>query len=126
MQQIVLVRDGVELDRFVAGPSGTAANAGIDAAFRPPSIVKSASTKPHRIPLHVAPAPTSIAGVSYTAQVRPLGTTAWHTIAVGIETPRMDLDRNQFAGSPVVTVRFLRTNGFADETLAEQDINLGQ
>lgn len=62
-------------------------------------------------------------GVSYTIQVRPEGSGAWQTIAVGRPTARFSVDRNQFPGADKASVRVVRTTGFEDAVVAERDID---
>lgn len=63
-------------------------------------------------------------GISYTVQVRPAGEKVWNTIAVGQQSPRVVLDRNQFPGTERATVRVLRSTGFEDRVIAEHEMDL--
>jgi hypothetical protein len=63
-------------------------------------------------------------GVSYTIQVQPAGEQAWQTIAVGRKTPEVVIDRNQFPGAERARVRVLRSTGFEDSVIAEDDMDL--
>lgn len=124
MKAIVLLHDDVEVARFDAGPApmGAGAAAGMTSLTAGPPH----EAKPHRLPLNVGSTSPSQPGLSYTVQVRPQGSLAWQTIAVGHPQPNLDLDRNQFPGVSSATVRVLRTNGFEDEVVAEQDVDLAQ
>jgi hypothetical protein len=122
MKTIVLLHDDVEVDRFEAGPPKVAT--GLAAGMAPLQVGPPNPAKPHRLPLQVDGNAAPHPGVSYTVQVRPQGASAWQTISVGRPQPNIDLDRNQFPGVSTATVRVLRTNGFEDEIVAEQDVAL--
>lgn len=124
MKTIVLLHNSAEVDRFEAGP--TTAAAGMAAGMAPLHVGPPHPSKPHKLPLNVGGAAPPPPGVSYTVQVRPQGSSAWQTIAVGRPQPSIDLDLNQFPGVSTATVRVLRTNGFEDEVAAEQDVDLDQ
>jgi hypothetical protein len=64
------------------------------------------------------------ASFSYTVEVKPDNSTMWNTIAVGRETPHVDIDRNQFPGAQRATIRVLRTTGVNEEVLAEATVDL--
>jgi hypothetical protein len=74
--------------------------------------------------LRITDAVPKQAGLTYTIQVRPAGTTAWHTIATGRETPDVQVDRNQFPGARRVGVRVIQTTGFQERVIAEDEIDL--
>lgn len=126
MKTVVLLHNNAEIDRYEAGAPqpavlGAAAAAG---GMAPLNAGLPVPGKPHKLPLSVAGAAPAQAGISYTVQVRPQGSSAWQTIAVGRKQASVNLDRNQFSGAGKATVRVLRTNGFEDEVIAEQDVDL--
>jgi hypothetical protein len=121
MHTIVLLHKGVEVARFEAGASLTLTNA---AGMTPMSAGAQNAAKPNRYSLETAIAIGPEAGVTYTVQVRPSGKSSWQTIAVGRATPEVELHRNQFPGAATATVRILRSTGFEDEVIAEQELNL--
>lgn len=123
LTSIALLHDGLEVDRFVAGPTRASTAAAL-AGMVPLRAGPTLAAKPHKLPLDLAVAAPPRPGVSYTVQVRPQGTESWYTIAVGRPQPGVDLDRNQFPGTAVATVRVLRTNGFEDEVVAQEDVRL--
>ena len=125
MQKIVLLHKGVEVARFGAGrplAGGAAPGAGMGPMVAgPPDLAK-----PHRLPLRAPARVDTEEGITYTIQVRPQGKNAWEAIAVGQRTPSVVVDRNQFPGVVSATVRVLRSTGFEDEVVAEQEIDLNQ
>ena len=56
--------------------------------------------------------------------MRPAGEQTWQTIAVGRRTPEVVIDRNQFPGAESAKVRVLRSTGFEDSIVAEDEIDL--
>jgi hypothetical protein len=124
MKRLVLIYEGAPVDTFEAGAPqsarvlGGAANAGLLMGAAPPG---SPEKRNMSLDSTVAPEP----GVSYTVQVRPGGEMAWHTIAVGRKTPDVALDRNQFPGAERATVRVLRSTGFENSVVAEDEVSLG-
>lgn len=123
MQRIVLMHKGVEVARFEGGRPLAGVAAG-SAGMAPMVVSPSDVTKPHRLSLRTPVRIDAEEGVTYTIQVRPQGKMAWQTIAVGRPTPSLDVDRNQFPGVVNATVRVLRTTGFEDEVVVEQDIDM--
>lgn len=64
-------------------------------------------------------------GVTYTVQVQPQGG-SWHTIVVGAATPNVKLDANQFPSADRLKVRVLRSTGFEETVLSEQDVDFSK
>lgn len=63
-------------------------------------------------------------GVTYTVMVRPEGDDVWQTVKVGSALPAFELDANQFPGAAQATVRVLRSTGFQDEVIAEEQVDM--
>jgi hypothetical protein len=123
MKRLVLVHHGAQVDAYEAGepiPAGAGPvsdmNLGMGAA--PPGHPEKRDITFDGIG---GPEP----GVSYTVQVKPAGHSAWQTIAVGRSMPAFQLDRNQFPGADRASVRVLRTTGFEDQVIAEDEVDLG-
>jgi hypothetical protein len=118
MARLVLLHDGKVVNTFEAGsPESTAAaqSQGLEMAAGPPG-------HPEKRSMSMA-APDE-PGVSYTIQVRPDGEKTWQTIAVGQKSPKVVLDRNQFPAAERATVRVLRSTGFDDSIIAEDEMDL--
>lgn len=124
MARVVLLYDGKPVDIFEAGTPQTAGAAardlerGLSMGASPPGHPDKRSMsmgEDHRLPEK---------GVSYTIQVRPTGERIWQTIAVGRSTPDFVIDRNQFPGAEGATVRVLRSTGFEDTVVAEEEVDL--
>ncbi|MCK1339750.1 hypothetical protein IVB38_28040 [Bradyrhizobium sp. 38] len=121
MARLVLLHDGQVVDTFEAGsPPGASAAAsagtqGLEMGAGPPG-------HPEKRSMSMA-APDE-PGVSYTIQVRPNGEKTWQTIAVGQKSPKVVLDRNQFPAAERATVRVLRSTGFDDSIIAEDEMEL--
>jgi len=122
MKRIVLLHKGAEVSHFEAGEP----RAGLEltGGMSPLSIEAPLAAKPNRRAMRAGEAAAPEAGVTYTVQVKPEGARAWQTIAVGRKTPLAEIDRNQFPGSKAATVRVLRSTGFEDEVISEQEIDL--
>jgi hypothetical protein len=69
---------------------------------------------PHHLGLRPDAAVAPRAGVTYTLQGRPGGGGRWQTLAVGVPTPEVDVDVNQFPGSRSIDVRLLQSDGFSE------------
>lgn len=121
MHTIVLLHKGFEVARFDAGAPRPLA---IGAGMIPMTAGAPNAAKPNRFSLETATVIGPEIGVSYTVQVRPSGKSSWQTIAVGRATPEVELHRNQFPGATTAAVRILRSTGFEDEVLAEEELNL--
>lgn len=120
MRSIVLLVDGKEVSRFDAGMSTAPMQ---DTLM---GLEMSAGPSPNRQMLTLTQAqglqPTP--GVTYSVQVKPDTGKHWSTIAVGRPTPKVEIDRNQFAGAKKAEVRVLRTNGFDESVIAHDVVNL--
>jgi hypothetical protein len=57
--------------------------------------------------------------------VRADGATAWQAIAVGVPSPNVEVDANQFPGASRLSVRVVRSDGFQQSVIAERDVFLG-
>ncbi|MCK1507056.1 MULTISPECIES: hypothetical protein [unclassified Bradyrhizobium] len=118
MARLVLLHDGKVVNTFEAGspePTVTARSQGLEMGAGPPG-------HPEKRSMSMA-APDE-PGVSYTIQVRPDGEKTWQTIAVGQKSPKVVLDRNQFPAAERATVRVLRSTGFDDSIIAEDEMDL--
>lgn len=120
MKRLVLLHDGENVATFEAGAEQPAETDGANAGLNLGPLPSGSSKRPMSLGMPVSAEP----GVSYTVQVRPEGTAAWHTIAVGRDTPEVTLDRNQFPGAARATVRVLRSTGFDDRIVTEESISL--
>jgi hypothetical protein len=69
---------------------------------------------PHKLALDNPAGPAPAPGVTYTVQAKADQDRNWQTLAVGLPTPTMELDVNQFPGAKSVNVRVLRTDGFSE------------
>lgn len=120
MKSVSLLYKGQEVSRFDAG-APSAGPAGVSLGLAMPG---SASTTHRSLTIDglggVAPAP----GVTYSVQVKPDTGGPWNTIAVGRDTPHVEIDRNQFAGARQAEVRVLRTTGFDEDVFAEGKVDL--
>jgi hypothetical protein len=63
-------------------------------------------------------------GVSYTVMVKRDDEPHWQSIAVGKSRPDFELDRNQFPGAQKVKVKVLRTTGFEQDVVSEEEVDL--
>ncbi|WP_377828159.1 hypothetical protein ACFKHW_29700 [Bradyrhizobium lupini] len=118
MARLVLLHDGKVVNTFEAGspePTVAARSQGLEMGAGPPG-------HPEKRSMSMA-APDE-PGVSYTIQVRPDGEKTWQTIAVGQKSPKAVLDRNQFPAAERATVRVLRSTGFDDSIIAEDEMDL--
>ena len=123
LKSIALVYRGKEVSRFDAGvpspPAAAAAKPTLGLAA-PGTLLQSR----RRLTIDDLGAVGPEAEVSYTVQVKPDNADIWNTIAVGRETPHVEIDRNQFPGSKRATIRVLRTTGVQEEVLAEDTVDL--
>jgi len=118
MARLVLLHDGKVVNTFEAGspePTVAARSQRLEMGAGPPG-------HPEKRSMSMA-APDE-PGVSYTIQVRPDGEKTWQTIAVGQKSPKVVLDRNQFPAAERATVRVLRSTGFDDSIIAEDEMDL--
>lgn len=120
MQAIVLLVNGKAVARYEAGtsaPTAPEADVALEAAAGP---------SPHRrtLTLEEAAEIEPQSGVTYSVQVKPDNSDNWNTIAVGRPTPKVEIDRNQFAAATKARVRILRTNGFEEDVIAENVVDL--
>jgi hypothetical protein len=120
MAAVSLRVDGQEVARYDAG----------SVAAAPPAagLVMAAGPSPHKmaVGLSGAAATQPRAGVTYSVLVRPEGAEQWSTIAVGRPTPKVEIDRNQFAGARGATVKVLRTNGFDEQVVGEDWVDFSK
>ena len=125
MRRLALEWDGRSIATFTAGATVAAEET---VAHRGPrrvmSLGPSKPGKPHQQPLEVSSGAEPAAGVTYTVQVDADDSGRWNTIAVGAPTPKIDIDRHQFQGAKKLRVRVLRSTGFADAVVAEEDLDL--
>lgn len=123
MASVALLFKRKQVDEYIAGG---AAPAGQAAGGMTLNLGGAAPAARNRRPLTIAEldgiAPVS--GVTYTVQVKPPGQESWNTIAVGRPAPSIDIDRNQFPGVGRVDVRVMRTNGFDQEIIATDTLDL--
>lgn len=118
MVRLVLLHDGKVVNTFEAGsPEPTV-------AARPQGLEMGAGPPGHPEKRSMSMAAPDEPGVSYTIQVRPDGEKIWQTIAVGQKSPKVVLDRNQFPAAERATVRVLRSTGFEDNIIAEDEMDL--
>jgi hypothetical protein len=118
MASVSLLHKGVEKDVFLPGhaPVRTSAGAGM------------------LLPGPVAPGQNRMSfdasafqtepGVTYTVLVKPENASHWSTIAVGRQTPAVEIDRNQFPGETRAKVKILRSTGFEHTVVLEDEIKL--
>lgn len=120
MRSVRLLVNGEEQDRFEAGaPAPEAVSV---AGILPLDGLAGPGRRRHLDLTGLMPAHQP--GVSYTVQVRPEGAAHWSTIAVGRPEPSLEVDRNQFPGTGRARVRVLRTTGFEEEVVADQEVDL--
>jgi hypothetical protein len=136
MNIVRLLINGHEVSKFEGGEpsprpgmlSGMARAIGLGGMVRgmavPQLSLETAPDRPHRRQLRIQSLEGPRKGVSYTVQVQPEGSKAWETLAIGRETPEIEIDRNQFPGSRLVNVRVLETTGFDEHVMAEQKFDL--
>ncbi|NOQ65579.1 MAG: hypothetical protein GQ582_13795 [Methyloprofundus sp.] len=62
-------------------------------------------------------------GVTYTIQVKTAEFKHWHVIAVGLNLPKVKIDRNQFPNETTVDIKVIKTTGFDDEVIAESHLS---
>jgi hypothetical protein len=130
MKVVLLLVRGKEVGRYQAGIPDAAPSPTLDrpAAAVPPgpglTLGTAGPAAPPRRRLLVHRDAPKRAGLTYTVQVRPEGAGAWNTIAVGRETPDVEIDRNQFPGARHVDVRIVQTTGFEQRILAEEKVDL--
>jgi hypothetical protein len=115
MASVALVYKDKEISRFRGG-SGDAQVSGLNLA-QPPSAG-------NRLAASVGAAAPE-AGVSYTVMVKREDESHWQSIAVGKSKPDFEIDRNQFPGAKKVKVKVLRTTGFEQDVVSEEDVDLG-
>ncbi len=112
MARIVLLVDGAEVARFDAPSGGAPANVALDLGPPEPGA-------PNRRRLATTVAHGSAA--KYNVMVRADGATAWQAIAVGVPSPNVEVDANQFPGASRLSVRVVRSDGFQQSVIAEED-----
>ena len=57
---------------------------------------------------------------TYTVQVSTDNGMTWQTLAVGLATPEITIDRNQFLGAEQVQIRVIATDGFTRSLLTSE------
>lgn len=120
MKSVALLVDGAVVNRFEAGetaPAASGARPGL-AAMAGPSLNRRGLTLDQAADLQPAP------GITYSVLVKPDTGGPWNTIAVGRPTPKVEIDRNQFAGAKKADIRVLRTTGFEEDVIAEGTVDL--
>jgi len=80
--------------------------------------------RPQRRQLRMTSLEPPRTGVKYSVQVQPEGSKTWETIAIGRDTPEIEIDRNQFPGARLVNVRVVETTGFDEHVMAEGKFDL--
>lgn len=124
MRRLVLELDGKAIAEFVPATEPTPAP-GVAVAPRSMGLGPPLSDKPHHRPLDLSGAEVKAAkGITYTVQISPDDSKRWHTIAVGVDTPAVDIDRHQFQGAKSLNVRVLRSTGFAETLFAESKLDV--
>ena len=117
---------GTEVSKYEAGtaPAAAAGLAAPAAAAGGAALTLEAASaeRPNRRLLRMLEQPRE--GVTYTVQVRPEGSQAWQTLAVGRNTSQTEIDRNQFPGSRSLDVRVIQTTGFDENVIAEQKFDI--
>lgn len=113
MASVALSYRGKEVSRFRAGAPGAPAR-GLGLA--PPSAAGNRLAASNAAPAEP--------GVSYTVMVKRDDEPHWQSIAVGRSRPEFELDRNQFPGAHKVKVKVLRTTGFEQDVISEEDVDL--
>ncbi|RVJ72537.1 hypothetical protein [Sinorhizobium medicae] len=123
MRRLVLLHNGSMVATFEAG---TPPEPDLERAAGKPSLSLGMAPpgRPEKRPMSLDTPVVPEPGISYTVQVRPEGEDVWQTIAVGRETPKVTLDRNQFPGAVRATVRVLRSTGFEDTIIVEENVSL--
>jgi hypothetical protein len=133
MKVVRLWINGQEVSKYEAGapPAAGAPAAAVGAGGMAPggadaslALEAAGADRPHRRQLRMGAGSQPRRGVTYTVQVKPEGSDAWHTISVGRDTPETEIDRNQFPGSRKVDVRVLQTTGFDERVMAEKKFDL--
>jgi hypothetical protein len=130
MKVVRLLVNGKEVGKYEASspdPSPAASAAPSAGGVEAPALTLGAGGpgSPRRRSLLMHGQARKQEGLTYTVQARPEGSDAWQTIAVGRDTPDVDIDRNQFPGARRVDVRVIQTTGFQERILAEETIDLG-
>ena len=125
MKTLRLRVKGVEVSKYEAGVPGAAAGLAARTASAGGAALRleaASAERPNRRLLGMLEEPRE--GVTYTVQVRPEGSQAWQTIAVGRTTSQTEIDRNQFPGSRRLDVRVIQTTGFDESVIAEQKFDI--
>jgi len=120
MKSVLLMVNDKVVSRYDAGtPPPVSQAAGL-------TLADAAPDAPHRrqLTLRQTAGLQPTAGVTYAVQVKPDTGGHWNTIAVGRPTPNVEIDRNQFAGAKKAEVRVLRTNGFDEEVIVHETVDL--
>jgi hypothetical protein len=110
---IELVLDGQTVDSYAVGgplPSARALRV-VEGAAREIAIVSDAARAVER-------------GQSYSIQVSTDAGRTWQTIAVGLKSPAIDLDRGHFRTGQDVRVRVIATNGLQRSVVMSETVRL--
>jgi hypothetical protein len=125
MNVLRLYVHGTEVANYQAGalPSHTAGMVAGGPGAQSLVVEPADPDRPHRRKMRLAQPATPHEGVTYTVQVKPEGSQAWHTLAVGRDKPDIEIDRNQFPGAHNADVRVIRTSGFDEQVVAQQKVD---
>jgi hypothetical protein len=69
--------------------------------------------------------PTVVGPVTYSMQVSQDDGRTWETVAVGRNTPKIDLSRDQYRGVSRLQVRVIATGGFTSRMVSQTEVTLG-
>jgi hypothetical protein len=61
---------------------------------------------------------------TYSVQVSSDNGQTWHTLAVGLSTPEITIDKSQFSGMKQVLVRVIATDGFSRSVVTTEPITI--
>jgi hypothetical protein len=113
--------DAREVELIVAGHTVDT----FRASATPPGV-RGISVDAERHPLSMAWETDDETGENhtYTVQVSTDDGRTWQTLAVGLATPEVTIDRNQFRGAENVLVRVIATDGFRSSVVASEPLPL--
>ncbi len=124
-RRLILELDGKPVAEFVTDKDAVGSPQASASSPRAMGLGPPVAGKPHHQPLDVAGADvTARAGVSFTVQIAPDDSKRWETIAVGVDTPNVDIDRHQFQGAKRLRIRVLRSTGLSESLFAEDELDL--
>ena len=120
MKSVALLYKGQEVSRFdTVEPSIASTSASLGLA-----MPRDESASHRGLTIDGLSGVQPVPGITYSVQVRPDTGGPWNTIAVGSDTPCVEIDRNQFPNARKADVRVLRTTGFEDDVFAEGKVDL--